>query len=256
VPIGDRIEAAAAAGFAGFGIRHGDLLTIEEGEGFAEFRRMLDAGGMRYLEIEFLEGWYARDETRAPSDRQRADLLRAAADLGVTRIKVGANLSGGDYDVDQVAEEFAILGEQAQRAGTIVGLEPMPFADIKDVTAGLEVVVRADHPAAGLFLDLWHIGRAGTDVATLAEIPAKYIVGVELADAREEICGTLLQDAVNHRRFPGEGVLDVAGFVKAISETGYSGPWGIEMLSTDFREMPVRVAAQRAFDSVAAFVQS
>ncbi|AWT51445.1 sugar phosphate isomerase/epimerase family protein [Mycolicibacterium smegmatis] len=256
VPIRDRVELASAAGFTGFGIRHGDLLAVESEMGFSEFRRILDANGMKFLDVEFLEGWYARDETRARSDRQRADFLRAAAELGVNLIKVGGNLSGGAYDVNQVAEEFAILGEQAHRAGAKIGLEPMPFADITDAAAGLEVVLRADHPSAGLFLDLWHIGRAGTDVTSLADIPVKCIAGVELADADREVRGPLLHDTVNHRRFPGEGVLDVAGFVNAVTKTGFSGPWGIEMLSTDYREMPVPIAARRAFASAAAYLQS
>ena len=35
VPIRDRLEAASRAGFAGFGIRHGDLLDVERELGLA-----------------------------------------------------------------------------------------------------------------------------------------------------------------------------------------------------------------------------
>lgn len=256
VAIHERIDAAAAAGFDGFGIRHGDLVTVEETLGFAEFRRLLDASGMRELEIEFLEGWYATGESRVVSDRHRADFLRAAETLGVSRIKVGCNLAGGTYDPDQVADELSALGDQAAAVGTIIGIEPMPFADIQTPTAALEIVVKADNKAVGVFLDLWHVGRAGIDVQTLADIPGQHIAGVELADADAAVRGTMLEDTVNHRHFPGAGVFDVPGFVKAVLATGYSGSWGVEMLSTEFRRLPVKEATQRAYDTTAQFLHT
>ncbi|WP_396912530.1 hypothetical protein [Mycolicibacterium sp.] len=51
-------------------------------------------------------------------------------------------------------------------------------------------------------------------------------------------------------------VADVSGFVNAITKTGYSGPSGIEMLSTDDRETRVATAARRAFASAAVYLQS
>lgn len=254
LPIRDRVEAAAEAGFAGFGIRHGDLLVVEEELGFPEFRKLLDAHGLRHVELEFLEGWYSEGEVRAKSDAARKDLLRAAEQLGATRIKVGAHLAGGTLHVEKVAEEFSTLAEQAQGAGTIVGLEPMPFADIWTPLDGLAVVRTAGHRAGGLFLDIWHVERAGVDVAALADIPGEYIVGVELDDADADVRGTLLEDTINNRRFPGEGVLDVRGFVDAVRKTGYSGTWGVEMLSTEFRRLPLLEALRRAHDTTARFL--
>ncbi|WP_396912541.1 sugar phosphate isomerase/epimerase family protein [Mycolicibacterium sp.] len=256
VPICERVEAAAQAGFTGFGIRHADLLAVEDGMGFTNFRRLLDDHGMRHLEIEFLEDWYKTGDLRTRSDLQREDLLRAADSLGVTRIKVGCHMRGGSYDVDRVAEELALLGDQAARVGTIIGVEPMPFADIQTPAAALEIVVKAGNPSAGVFLDLWHVGRAGIDMQSLSEIPAEYIAGVELADADREIRGGLFNDTINHRRFPGEGSLDAVGFIKSVAETGYSGPWGVEMLSIEFREMPVQTAAKRAYESTARLLRN
>lgn len=253
VPIRERLEAASQAGFAGFGIRHGDLMEVERTLGFAEFRRMLDGNGLRHLEMEFLEGWYASGEAREKSDTQRADLLRAAEQLGAVRIKVGGHLAGGSADIDQVAEEFATLAEQARQAGTTVGIEPMPFADITTPEMGLEIVKKAGHPSGGVLIDIWHTARAGIDVESLASFPVEHIAGVELNDADREVRGSLLEDTFNNRRFPGEGVLDVRGFINAIKKTGYTGTWGVEMLSTDFRRLPVAEAVRRAYDTTARF---
>jgi sugar phosphate isomerase/epimerase len=54
---------------------------------------------------------------------------------------------------------------------------------------------------------------------------------VEIDDADAEIRGTLLEDTLNHRRFCGQGALDVPAFLRAVRAQGYEGPFGIEIIS-------------------------
>ena len=228
MPIRERVEAVAAAGFTGFGIRHQDLLEVERTLGLGDFKRLLDDSGFKYVEVEFLEGWYLPPgPERQSSDEQRADLLRGAEALEALHIKAGGNFDDPPFEPDLIAEEFHRLGQQAADAGTRVGLEPMPFADMKTPQMGLEVVLKADHPSAGLFVDVWHAGRAGVDFATLAELPAAHIFSVEMSDADTEVRGTLIDDTFDERKFVGEGALDIPGFIRAIKQTGYKGPWGV-----------------------------
>ena len=256
VPIRERVAAATDAGFTGFGIGHLDLMDVERNIGFAGFRALLDEYGVKHLELEVLEQFHSTGEIRARSDAKRADLLRAAESLGALRMKSIGSFAGGEVDVERAADEFGRLCEQARSAsGMSVGLEPMPFSDIRTPDIALDIVTRAGRANGGVFLDVWHVARAGLEMKSLATIPVEHIAGVELDDADAEVRGTLLEDTFNGRRFPGEGVLDVRGFVDAVTKTGYSGPWGVEMLSTDFRAMPVREATRRAYDTTIAFLE-
>lgn len=256
LPIRRRVEAVATAGFTGFGIRHGDLLRVETDPGFPVFRRMLDDHGLRILELEFLEGWFlpATDPRRPASDRARANLLRAAEALGARHIKIGADFDGGPFQPERMAPHLAELARQAADAGTRVALEPMPFTDVRTPSQGLELVELVDHPMAGLCLDIWHVERVGVPIASLAAIPGRRIVAVELDDAPREPEQDLLPDTFAGRRFPGEGDFDVAGFVAAIRATGFDGAFGVEMLSTSFRRLPVEEATHRAYATAARFV--
>ena len=257
LPILERVKAVADAGFTGFGIRHQDLLEVERTVGLADFKKMLDDHGFKYSEVEFLEGWYLPPgPEREASDAQRADLLRGAEAIGALHIKAGGRFDDPPFEPDLIAEEFRRLGQQAADAGTRVGFEPMPFADCKTPQDGLEVVLKADHANAGLFVDVWHAGRAGVDFSSLAQIPKEHIFSVEMSDADAEVRGTLIDDTFDERKFVGEGSLDIAGFVRAIKQTGYDGPWGVEMLSTDFRAMPVREATQKSYDTLIAFLEA
>jgi sugar phosphate isomerase/epimerase len=250
------VEAVAAAGFTGFGIRHGDLLRVEADPGFPAFRRMLDDHGLRILELEFLEGWFlpASDPRRAASDAARADFLRAAEALGARHIKIGADFDGGPFEPERMAPHLAELARQAADAGTRVALEPMPFTNVRTPFQGLELVDLVDHRAAGLCIDIWHVERVGVPVAEVARIPGHRIVAVEPDDAPREPEQDLLPDTFAGRRFPGEGDFDVAGFVRAIRATGFDGAFGVEMLSTAFRALSVEEATRRAYQSAARFV--
>lgn len=257
LPIARRVAAVAATGFTGFGIRHGDLLRVEADPGFAVFRRMLDDHGLRILELEFLEGWFLpAGPARAASDQTRADFLRAAEALGARHLKIGADFVGGPFEPERMAPYLAELARQAADAGTRVALEPMPFTNVRTPFQGLELVELVDHPAAGLCIDIWHVERVGVPVASLVSIPGRRIVAVELDDAPREPEQDLLPDTFAGRRFPGEGDFDVAGFVAAIRATGFDGAFGVEMLSTAFRALPVEEATRRAYETAARFVHT
>jgi sugar phosphate isomerase/epimerase len=254
VPIDVRLAAVRDAGFKGFGIRHSDLLQVEQGIGFAAFRRMLDDHGLVHLELEFLEDWMFEGPERVVSDEHRADFLRASEALSPRHIKIGANLRGGDFVPERLAPHLIKLADDVANAGTRVALEPMPFADVRTPADGLQLIEMVDHPAAGLCLDIWHVERADVDPKTLVSIPGHRIFSVELDDAPREFTGSIIDDTFDGRLFPGEGDFDIPGFVEAVRATGYTGPWGVEMLSVDFRAMPVEEATVRAYSTSIAFL--
>ena len=55
-----------------------------------------------------------------------------------------------------------------------------------------------------------------------------------------------MRRAPNRRRLPGEGAFDVPAFVAAVHRAGYRGHWGVEIISEEHRQLPVREALTRA----------
>jgi sugar phosphate isomerase/epimerase len=251
-----RVVAAAAAGFTGFAIRHSDLALTEAEIGFAGFRRLLDEHGMRVLELEFLDDWYLpAGPRREASDRKRALLLRAAGELGAARIKVGATMGDGTVDMDCAAAELARLGAEAARAGTRIGVEPMPYTEFSTPQIAADVIRRARQPNVGLYLDVWHVARAGVQYESLREFPPSMIEAVELDDALAEPVGSLWNDTLNNRLLPGNGDLDVAGYVRVLLDAGYTGPFSVEILSAEYRKLPIGAAAAAAFKAAESVVR-
>jgi sugar phosphate isomerase/epimerase len=251
VPLRERIEAAAAAGFQGMGLLHQDVATAEREYGMAGIRSMLEDNGLIHLELELLTNWWTDGPLRRESDRVRRELLSAAEALGARHIKIGPDISDIHWNHDRWVTEFAALAAEAQDAGTKVGLEFLPWSNVKTIHDGLRLVQDADHQAGGLVIDVWHTERAHTPPADLAAVPLRYIIGVEISDADSVVVGTLFEDTRDRRRLCGQGSFDLEGFITALRSVGWAGPWGVEILADDYRQLPVREAVARAYSTTA-----
>ena len=229
------------------------LLRSAAASGFDALRTLISDAGLRHVEIELLERWWIpRGEAGNTYDAR--DLLFEAADvLAPVQIKIGSDNGPATPDPRALAALLRELAEQAAAHGPRVAIETMPFSAIATVPMGAEVVSAANHAAAGLLIDAWHVFRAGT---TLAEVRAalrpEMIFGVELDDARSEIVGTLFEDTVQNRLFCGEGSFELTGLVALLRDLGFDGPWGVEILSTSYRALPVAQALKLAAKSALA----
>ncbi len=251
VPLRERIEAASAAGFRGMGLVYQDLADAQREYGTTGIRSMLDDNGMVHLELELLTDWWTDGPRRRVADNVRRELFAAAEALGARHVKAAPDVSNGPWDRDRWAAEFASLAQDGQEAGTRVALEFLPWSNIKTVDDGLHLVRDAGHDAGGLLIDAWHTERAGTPPAHLATVPLRAIVGVELSDADPVVVGTLFEDTVERRRLCGEGSFDLPSIISALRAAGWSGPWGVEILSAEMRNRPVREAVTAAYTTAA-----
>jgi sugar phosphate isomerase/epimerase len=247
----DRVVAASKAGFKGIGLKEVDLEHILERRSLKEMKRILDDNGIRHVELEFLTDWFLTGEKKKKSDRTRRMLLTAAEALGARHIKVG------DFDMQttpmpRLIESFAALCAEASNYGTKILFELIVDAMIRTLPETLEMVQGADAKNGGIMIDLWHIVKLRIPYEDVARIPARYLLGVELNDGTLECPWSLHEDTVNHRKFCGEGEFDVKGFVDRLLKAGYSGPWGIEVLSQDLRKKTLEEAATRAFGTTIA----
>jgi sugar phosphate isomerase/epimerase len=145
-------------------------------------------------------------------------------------------------DVEHWAAELHELARQAAEAGTRVALEPLPFSNITDFRSAAELVAAADHPAAGLVVDIWHLERGPSTLADLSRVPGDRVFVVELNDAPAPQSPDLFHDTIHHRVLCGEGTFDIRGFVQTLQQIGFVGPWSVEIISEDHRRRPLQEA--------------
>ncbi|MGO1319915.1 MAG: sugar phosphate isomerase/epimerase family protein [Galactobacter sp.] len=253
----ERIRAVAQAGFTGMGWVLDDLRAIKSGIGYPALAAAMGEAGIRHVEVELAGGWWKpQSEWRGVWE----ELLEASDALGglggaggANMIKIGTDQAPALEDPTVLAEPLRRLGEDAAAHGKRVALEPLPFGMVASIPAGADLIRAAGHPACGLIVDFWHIFRAGTTLQEVREcLTPELVFGVELNDADVEPVGTLFEDTRDRRRYLGEGVQDVSGFIRAMVAIGYTGPWGVEILSDAHRSLPVEQGLKRAFATTAA----
>jgi|SRR5579862_1773708 len=247
----ERVEAAARAGFTGFGIWHADLEHVLRTRTLREIKQILDGNGIKYLELEFLTDWFLEGERKKQSDVCKKMLLDASEVLRPHHIKVG-DFYQLATPMPRLIERFAQLCSEAAERGTKVGFELMPFSMIQTLQDSIELVRGSGASNAGICLDTWHIVKLKIPYDELRRIPAQFIISVELNDGTLKCPWTLHEDTVNHRRFCGEGEFDLKGFIAAVHDAGYHGPWGIEVLNEESRKWPLEKLTTHAFQTTMA----
>ena len=251
----DRCEQAARVGFRGIGLWHADLEHVLESRTLREVRSLVDEYGLDQLELEFLGDWFLdpSDERRKAADERRALLFGAAAELPAHHIKVG-NIVGTECELPRIVESFAELCADAARyTDAKIVYEFMPYdVQVNDVDTALEVVEGADAPNGALAFDTWHLGKLRLESDDLRRIPSRFLGWVELCDGPYEYAEDRLDEVINRRKLPGEGEFPVAEYVSMFRELGYDGPWGVEVLSEELRNLPIEQIFDRAYETTSA----
>jgi 4-hydroxyphenylpyruvate dioxygenase len=246
----EKLEAIAKAGFSGVEIFENDFLAFD-GSPKDVGRMVRDYG----LEITLFQPF--RDFEGMPEPYRQRVFDRAERkfdvmqELGTDLVLICSSLSpvalGG---IDRAADDFRELGERAAKRGLKVGYEALAWGrHINDHRDAWEVVRRADHANVGLILDSFHTLSRNIDIKSIVSIPRDKIFFVQLADA-PKIDMDLLYWSRHFRNMPGEGDLDVTGFVSAISQTGYDGYWSLEIFNDQFRGGSAKTIAQDGYRSL------
>lgn len=253
IPLKERVASVASTGWSGIGLVHADVAEFLKSHTVEELATLLDDHGLQHRELEFLSDWWLGGQRRQVSDRMRKELFEVATSIGAKNVKVAPSVDPEPVDPGRFAQSFHDLASEAETFGTRIAIEPLPFStNLATVLEAIDLVKQVGHPAGGLCIDIWHVARGGTDYQVMAkELPREYLFVVELDDALAKQSGTLWEDTVYNRLLPGAGALDVPAFIQAIEAVGFDGPWGVEIISTEYRRLPLRQALQSTYDATA-----
>ncbi|MGB3406937.1 MAG: TIM barrel protein [Jannaschia sp.] len=231
----EKLAAIAAAGFDGIEIFEQDFIAFDGGP--REVGQMVRDHGLEITMFQpFRDFEGLPDPLRARAfDRveRKFDLMQElGTDLVLVCSSVHPESLGG---IDRMATDFAELGARAAKRDLRVGFEALAWGKhVHDHRDAWEVVRRADHASVGLILDSFHTLARKIDPDTIRKIPGDRIFFVQLADA-PMIEMDLLYWSRHFRNMPGEGDLDIQGFMRAVAATGYDGPLSLEVFNDQFR---------------------
>ena len=249
-----RVEAAARAGFKGIGLWHADIENVRASYSFPEMKKILDANGMKYIEIEFLADWFLEPgERRAAADERKTLLFDACEQLGGRHIKVG-DFFKTPCPMPRLIDEFGKLCREADKRGIKIAYELMPFSVIESLDLARELCEGAAAKNGGIIFDLWHIVKLGLSYDAVMRFPKQYFIGLEINDGflKTPAGMDVVTETTQYRQLCGNGEFDIKGFLAKLPGSSYSGPVGIEVLNKDLRSWPLEKTATTAFNTTLA----
>ena len=98
----------------------------------------------------------------------------------------------------------------------------------------------------GLLLDVWHWHHAGATTEDIIKAGKDGIVHVHFSDAPRLPPEQIRDD---ERLMPGEGVIDLTGFLRALQEIGYQDALSVEVFGRGLKDMTPEAAARLALDT-------
>lgn len=156
--------------------------------------------------------------------------------------------------LDRLAEAGPVLADHGIRLG-LEYVSPLTrrvdgaFTFIYNLADILELIDESGQANVGLMLDSFHWHCAGESTGDIAALPADKIVVVHLNDAPDGVARAALD--VRHRELPGDtGVIDLAGFMRAVTSTGYDGPATAEPTNPRWPDMPESLALRQTAAAV------
>ena len=250
----DKLSAAAAAGFLGVEVLENDLVMSPWSP--SQVRHEAARLG---LSVEVYQPLHVE---AVPPDLFAAGLRRAdrkfdvLEELGADVMLICSSKSPhGIDDDDLAAEQLGALADRADRRGLRLAYEAVPWGRVRTHDHAWRIIERADHPALGLCLDSFHVLSTSNDPAGIGQVPGAKVFHVQLADA-PRLNMDVREWSLHYRMFPGQGSLDLAGFVGQILATGYAGPMALEVFNDVYQQEDPRHAATDAMRSMLALTEA
>jgi sugar phosphate isomerase/epimerase len=107
-------------------------------------------------------------------------------------------------------------------------------------------------PNVGLLLDSWHWHHAGATVDDIVRAGRDAIVHVHINDAPDLPPEEIVD---NQRLMPGEGVIDLNGFFRALQRIGYADAMSVEVFGRGLKDMTPEAAAKLGADTARAAIR-
>jgi len=135
------------------------------------------------------------------------------------------------------------LGPLYFRAGRAGGPPSTPFIwNLPDTVA----LAKQCGPNIGAILDAWHWHHSGGTTSEIVDAGASRVVHVHISDAKPAAPADVRD---NQRFMPGEGVIDLVGFLQTLNKIGYAGGISPEPLGRVPPEMSPEDAARLALET-------
>ncbi len=243
-PLAQALAAIRAAGWDGIELRRIDWeRAAQAGQTAEQLAGQVRASGLPVACVGVELGWmWAPSAERTRLFQVLDEQCGRAAALGSARVM--SPVDRGRGELAEAARSVREAGDIAARHGVRLALEFNSQAEQLNVLGGMrELMALAAHPACGLLLDTYHLGRSGAQPRDLEDVAPAEIAYVQYSDVPR---AGLEPGKALDRLPPGKGSVPFKEFFGAIAAKGYTGPMSYEAPNPAAWARPAEEVAREA----------
>lgn len=237
LPLAREAELAAKVGFQALEpwVRELDAHVTAGGTLEALGRQIRDLGLTVESAIGFFD-WAVDDDAR-----RRKALDEARRNLEMVRRIGGTRLAApptgvtdrSDIDPRRLAERYRALLELGDAAGVVPQLEVWGFSrTLGTLAEAAHVAIAADHPAACILADVYHLYKGGSGLNGLKLLGKNALHVIHLNDYPADPPREKITDA--DRVLPGDGVAPLGALFRDLDAIGFRGFLSVELFNRDY----------------------
>jgi sugar phosphate isomerase/epimerase len=252
--VDDLVSITAAAGFSGLGLTGAQI--------DADTAATFEAAGIRCHEVMAL--FITDDDETTLKWAER--LAHSAALVGAPWITTVFVAELDERRLELVARCAAMFAD----AGAGMAVEFTPTGSVSSISEGLAIVdaggapppaVRggraggagAPPPRARLLVDTWHFHVGPSTWEDLEKLQPELLAYVQFSDVQAPSSPDGMDETMECRVMPGDGLVDLERFATTLRERGFDGLVSVEVLNRELRQLPVAEFAKRAYDSTVGY---
>jgi sugar phosphate isomerase/epimerase len=215
------LETASKAGFRSVEIWIETLqIYLKNGGTVAEARKRLSDLGITIENAIGFAPWIIDDDAaRTKGLDQLKSEMEMLAQVGCKRVAtppIGAQSPGSPkIDLYKAAERYRAILELGDKTGVVPQLEMWGFSpNLSRISEVMFVAIESGHPSARVLLDIYHLYKGGSSLASLPLVGKPAIEVFHVNDYTADFPREKITDA--DRVFPGDGVAPIKDTLKAI----------------------------------------
>ena len=223
----EKLEQISAAGFQTIELTEADLISFQGS--VEDVHRLLEK---TKLKINLFQAFYdfegLKGELRKQSLSRLESKISLVKALGADLLLVCSSCHPDASDDENIiSADLLELVNKAEKHNLRIAYLALPWArHIQTEMQALKLVQKVDSPNFGLALNSVFSLADGSKPARLRNIPGDKVFHVQLCDA------PFLDRDFRHLQshfgmLPGQGVLNLSGFIRVLAKIGYTGPWSI-----------------------------
>jgi sugar phosphate isomerase/epimerase len=243
------VAAARTGGFDGLEMAIAHVADLIDQHGIDAIRKKFTDARIHPAAFGLPVEW-RKDEARWRGDLDKLPrLAKAAHALGVRRTATWVLPMSNERELDEnIAfhiDRFTPIARILAEHDIRLGLEFIGPKTLRDSQKHAFIyrmfdmlhLARKIGPNVGLLLDVWHLYTSHGTLDDVKKLKADDVVYVHVNDAPKNVAIDDQMD--NVRDLPGAtGVIDIAGFLRALKQIGYDGPVTPEPFKNELKDLP------------------